>query len=354
MLATILAIAAFAHLVLRLPLASALVLGAVLAPTDPVLATAVSVNDAADHDRVRFGLSGEAGLNDGTAFPFLVFALEWGTHGGAGEWIFGWGMHRLLWAVPAALVLGYGLGRAAGKLAIKLRSRSHDTHAPSDFLALALIALSYAGAQAIGAWGFLAAFAAGVGLRSAELEVVERTPHPEHDGRAAASHPPAEMLAAAHVAPESLDHPAVAAGTIVFETISFGDTVERLLEVLLVVLLGASLQVFDLRALAIAFVLFVIIRPALTLALLAGTPTTRAQRVLMGWFGIRGIGSIYYLCYALAHGVSGAAAQELAAIVLPVLALSVFLHGATAQPVLTRYERRLAHAHARAEAGVVH
>ena len=107
MLGTIVAVAAIAHLVLRLPLSSALVLGAVLAPTDPVLASAVSVNNAADHDRVRFGLSGEAGLNDGMAFPFLVFALHWAAHDGSGDWMLGWAVHRLLWAVPAALVLGY-------------------------------------------------------------------------------------------------------------------------------------------------------------------------------------------------------------------------------------------------------
>ena len=308
---------------------------------DPVLASAVSVNNAADRDRVRFGLSGEAGLNDGMAFPFLVFALQWAAHDGSGDWMLGWAVHRLLWAVPAALVLGYGLGWIAGKLAITLRSRNRDTHAPSDFLALALIALSYAGAQAVSAWAFVAVFAAGVGLRRAEIDVVQRTPHPEHDG-GRESHPPAEMLASANVVPESLKHPAVAAGAVVSETISFGDTAERLLEVLLVVLLGASLQPFDMRAFPLALALFVIIRPALTLAVLAGSPTTLPQRMLLGWFGIRGIGSIYYLCYALAHGVSGAAAQELAAIVLPVLALSVLLHGASAQPVLARYERSLA------------
>jgi NhaP-type Na+/H+ or K+/H+ antiporter len=345
MLATMIAVALFAHLVLQLSIASALVIGAVLAPTDPVLASAVSVNDAADHDRVRFGLSGEAGLNDGMAFPFLLFALEWAARNGAGDWMLGWALHRVVWAVPAALVVGYVLGRAAGLLAITLRTRSRDTRAPSDFLALALIALAYAGAQAVSAWAFLAVFAAGVGLRRAEIDVVKRTPHPEHDRSTAGSHPPAEMLAAANAEPESLDHPAVAAGAVVYETISFGDTAERLLEVLLVVLLGASLYAFDLRALALAFALFLLIRPALTLAVLAGTETTTPQRLLIGWFGIRGIGSIYYLCYALSHG-GGEAGDELAGIVLPVLALSVVVHGATAQPVLARYERRLAQAHA--------
>ena len=179
MLATIVGVALFARLILGLDTATALLLGAVLAPTDPALASTVSVNDAADHDRMRYGLSGEAGLNDGLAFPFVVFALLWGDHGGAGSWIGGWVMHRLVWAIPAGLLLGYALGKGVGWLAIWLRSRQRDTAAPNDFLALALIALSYVVAQSIGAWGFLAVFAAGVGLRHAELKVVAETSHPD-------------------------------------------------------------------------------------------------------------------------------------------------------------------------------
>jgi NhaP-type Na+/H+ or K+/H+ antiporter len=142
MLATILGVALVARVVLGLDMAVALLLGAVLAPTDPVLAGAVSVNNAADHDRMRYGLSGESGLNDGMAFPFVPFALLWSEHGGAGSWIGAWAVHRLVWAVPAALLLGYTLGTVVGRLAIRLRSHHRETAAPNDFLALALIALA--------------------------------------------------------------------------------------------------------------------------------------------------------------------------------------------------------------------
>ena len=111
-----------ARLVLGVDTAVALLLGAVLAPTDPVLAAAVSVNNAADHDRLRYGLSGEAGLNDGMAFPFVIFALLWSQHGGAGGWIGAWVLHRVVWAIPAGLLLGYALGTGVGRLAIGLRS----------------------------------------------------------------------------------------------------------------------------------------------------------------------------------------------------------------------------------------
>ncbi|HET6777691.1 MAG TPA: cation:proton antiporter, partial [Gemmatimonadales bacterium] len=137
MLATIIGVGFCAKLLLGVNTATALLIGAVLAPTDPVLAGTVKVNNAADHDRMRYGLSGEAGLNDGMSFPFVIFALLWAEHGGAGEWITTWGLHRLLWAIPAGLLLGFVFGRGVGRLAIWLRSRQQDTGAPSDFLALA-------------------------------------------------------------------------------------------------------------------------------------------------------------------------------------------------------------------------
>jgi NhaP-type Na+/H+ or K+/H+ antiporter len=352
MLASILGVALVARVGLGLDTAAALLLGAVLAPTDPVLAGAVSVTTAADHDRLRYGLSGEAGLNDGLAFPFVIFALLWGAHGGPGGWLGAWAAHRLVWAVPAALLLGYALGTGVGRLAVWLRSRHRDPAAPNDFLALALIALAYVGAEAMAAWGFLAVFAAGVGLRRAETAVVGQTPHPEVSGApptpqgpstgGPAPHPPAEALVAAQVDADDLREPAVAAGVLVAETLSFGDTLERLLEVLLVVLVGVCLaRHWDFRAVPLALALFGVIRPVSTALLLARTPTTPIQRGLMGWFGIRGIGSLYYLSYALSHGVSGHAAADASGLTVSVVALSVLLHGATAQPLLSRYERTL-------------
>jgi NhaP-type Na+/H+ or K+/H+ antiporter len=261
-------------------------------------------------------------------------------------------LHRLLWAVPAALLLGFVLGRVVGRFAIKHRSQQQDTGAPSDFLALALIALSYVGAEVVGAWGFLAAFAAGVGLRHAELHVTRESPHPDHPGRTNAAAetpvqeiaalPPPEHLVSANVEAEELREPAVAAGVLVAETISFGDTAERMLEVLLVVLVGVLLSShWSLRAIPLALLLIFVIRPLATHLLLAGSPTSRAQRHLMGWFGIRGIGSLYYLSYAFSHGVTGASAAQLADVTITTIALSILLHGTSARPILARYERTL-------------
>jgi hypothetical protein len=159
---------------------------------------------------------------------------------------------------------------------------------------------------------FLAAFAAGVGLRHAELHVTRQNPHPdvgEATTEDVAAHRPPEHLVGAKVEAEELGEPAVAAGVLVAETISFGDTAERMLEVLLVVLVGACLSShWSLRAIPLVLLLFFVFRPLATHAMLVGTPTSRAQRHLMGWFGIRGIGSLYYLSDALSHGVTGATA----------------------------------------------
>jgi NhaP-type Na+/H+ or K+/H+ antiporter len=353
MLASIVGVAFCAMLLFGLDTGTALLVGAVLAPTDPVLAGTVKVNSAADHDRMRYGLSGEAGLNDGMAFPFVVFALLWAEHGGAGGWITGWALHRLLWAVPAGLLLGFILGRGVGRLAIWLRSRQQDKGAPSDFLALALIALSYVGAEVIGAWGFLATFAAGVGLRHAELHVSREAPYRDqartirqrNESPAPDSRPPAEELVGASVAAEALKEPTVAAGVLVAETISFGDTAERLLEIMLVVLVGVLLAShWDPRAVPLALVLFFLIRPLATRVMLAGTPTTNAQRWLMGWFGIRGIGSLYYLSYALTHGLTGGAAADVVGLTISVVALSILVHGMSARPLLARFEKGLSRA----------
>jgi NhaP-type Na+/H+ or K+/H+ antiporter len=350
MIASICGVAAFVHYGFGFGWDIGLLLGAVLAPTDPVLASTVSVEDAADQDRTRYGLSGEAGFNDGAAFPYVVFALTWGEYDRLGGWISNWFLYRLVWAVPAGLLLGYFLGKGVGWFAIWLRSRHRETNAPNDFLALALIALAYVGAEFIGAWGFLATFAAGLGFRRAEIKTVVENPAPEHaakmeelseEDHAAFTtlHPPAEELTGNQIEKEELRHPAKAAGVVVSDIISFGNTAERLLEVMLVVLVGICLGIYwDWRAVPLALALFFVIRPLATLIFLAKTPTDKLQRLLMAWFGIRGIGSLYYLSYALNHGLSDHV-DDVVGLTLSVVALSILLHGVSSQPVLDFYKR---------------
>jgi NhaP-type Na+/H+ or K+/H+ antiporter len=345
MLASIAGVAVFSHFVFGFEWASAFLLGAILAPTDPVLASTVSVNNAGDHDRMRYGLSGEAGFNDGASFPFVIFALTWLEYDRLGSWIGEWALHRIVWAIPAGLVFGYFLGKGIGWLAIRLRSFHQETEAPNDFLALALIALAYVGAETIYAWGFLAVFAAGIGFRRAEIKIVKENPAPEHEENKEpeqgqmTSHPPAEQLIGKKIEEEELENPSTAAGMVVAEIISFGDTAERLLEVMMVVLVGICLAIYwDWRALPLALALFFVIRPLATLLFLWKTPTGKVQRLMMGWFGIRGIGSLYYLSYALNHGLNDKIADTVG-ITLSVVALSILIHGISSQPILDYYER---------------
>jgi NhaP-type Na+/H+ or K+/H+ antiporter len=122
----------------------------------------------------------------------------------------------------------------------------------------------------------------------------------------------------------------------------FNEQIERLGEVSLVVVLGILLAHLPLASEALWFtpLLFLIIRPASVLLSLTGSSTSRPQRWLMGWFGIRGIGSLYYLFYALNHGVQGALAQQLVPLVLTVVAVSIIVHGISVTPLMQRYERK--------------
>jgi NhaP-type Na+/H+ or K+/H+ antiporter len=253
-----------------------------------------------------------------------------------------WAALKLLWAIPAGLFIGLALGRLVGTAAIALRAHSRDTAAPTDFLALALMALSYTAATAIGAWGFLSVFAAGIGLRRAEIRTVETTPHPDSSDRPGDAHPPAETLVTPNTVTEhEMAEPAVAAGVLVAEVFSFGDTVERILEVILVVLVGVTLAVhWNLQGVLLGLALMVLVRPPATLLCLIGTPISPLQRGLIGWFGIRGIGSIYYLAYALNHGFGGEYAYELADLTVSAVATSIVLHGLTSQPLMSWYDAR--------------
>lgn len=333
MLFSIAGVTVLAHGLLGLAWPASLLLGAILAPTDPVLAGMVTVDTASDRDPVRYALSSEAGLNDGMALPFVVLALLLAGHGEST--LGGWAL-RYLWGIPVAFAFGFLLGRWLGFLVIRLHGRFGDSTAPSDFLALALMALAYAGASALHALGFIAVFAAGVGLRRAELAISRDS---TADSAANEAPPPADELVNSNsVTEQDLDEPVVAAGVVVVETLNFGDTLERLLEVSLMILIGVVITsnwTWDGVLLAVVF--FVVVRPLAVWLSLMGTGTSARQRALIGWFGIRGIGSIYYLAYAFGQGLVGDEAHRLGALVMTVIAISVVVHGLTVRPLLSRY-----------------
>ena len=153
---------------LGLPVGAALLLGSILAPTDPVLASDVQVENALDRDRLRFGLTGEAGLNDGSAFPLMLLGLGMlGLHE-IGDFGLRWLAIDLLWNVLGGLLIGGVLGTLIGKLVIHLRQSHKEALGLDDFITLGLIALTYGLATLLQASGFLAVFAAGLALRAIE------------------------------------------------------------------------------------------------------------------------------------------------------------------------------------------
>ncbi|WP_250627808.1 cation:proton antiporter [Pinirhizobacter soli] len=340
MVLTVAGLAWLVHAWLGFPWPLALALAAILAPTDPVLASLISVDDASDDDNLRVSLSGEAGLNDGSAMPVLLLAMALLAPNSASPWA-RWFAVDVLWGLFAGVAIGFAIGWCVGLIGARLKSLQKDI-APSDFLALALMALSYAAAQSVSASGFLAAFAAGVGLRRAELYVVERHPHSstQNDDD---EHPPAEVLVnpnRRHV--QDAGDPAESVGWVVSDALSFGDTVERLIAAGLVFLLGAALAPrIDLVGLGLALALFVVIRPAAVWIATMGSGAPRPRRLLFGWLGIRGIGSVNYLAYALTHGLQEPAAGRIADLTVTVVVASIVLHGVTVTPLLNWRQARL-------------
>ncbi|HMQ33699.1 MAG TPA: cation:proton antiporter [Chloroflexaceae bacterium] len=315
---------------LGLSLGAAVLLGAILAPTDPVLASDVQVKRPTDTDRLRFSLTGEAGLNDGTAFPFVMLGLGLlGLHElGAGGWR--WVAVDLLWATAAGLGVGWLLGQLVGRLVVYLRREHHEALGLDDFLALGLIGLSYGAALLIHAYGFLAVFAAGLALRHLEIEASASTK--------------AETVAAEDEAetPEDAEEtPAYMAQAV----LGFNEQLERIAEVAMVLLLGSMLVPLAAAAppAVLWFVpaLFLIIRPLAVSVGLLGSPLGPLQRLLTCWFSIRGIGSLYYLMFAITHGVGGDLGRQLAAIAAVTVAASIVVHGISVTPLMERYRRRV-------------
>jgi sodium/hydrogen antiporter len=312
----------------------ALALAAMVSPTDPVLASLVSVDDARDDDALRVAISGEAGLNDATALPLLFLALSLLAPGAtlAGAWP-AWLGIDVLWGLVGGLVIGLAGGWGLGYIGTHLRHATRDV-APSDFLALGIMVLVYALAEAVHASGFLAAFAAGVGLRRVELGVSELTKDdPELDTLQVA---PAEMrINPNERARANVEHSGHTVGWVVSDALSFGETMERLIAAALVLAVGiAAVPAFGWAAAGVAAVLLFVIRPAAVWIATMGSNVPWQRRVLIGWFGIRGLGTLNYLAFGLGHGLGGPQATALQGVVVTVVATSVLMHGVSVTPLM--------------------
>ncbi len=178
-------VAAFAYFALGLPWGAGILLGAILAPTDPVLATDVQTRHPGDRDPLRFTLTCEAGMNDGSAFPFVMLGLGMlGLHE-LGEFSLRWILVDVLWATAAGIAIGVASGVGLARAARSLRGLQSDYRLLDNFLGLGLIGVVYGLSLLVDAWGFLAVFFAAVGLRQTELKLagtdLERSDRPSQE-----------------------------------------------------------------------------------------------------------------------------------------------------------------------------
>ncbi|MES3003007.1 MAG: sodium:proton antiporter [Pseudomonadota bacterium] len=334
MVITVALIAAAAYIGLGWPLGACILLGGILAPTDPVLASDVQVHKPGDRDRLRFALTGEGGLNDGTAFPFVLLGLglmglhELGDHG------WRWLVVDTLWAATIGPAVGGLLGLAVGRLVLYLRREHKEAVGLDDFLAMGLVALAYGLSQLMHANGFLAVFAAGVALRHLEQS---QTPRESMRKTAAQARVDPDKSIADAVAVDPQHAPAFMAQAV----LGFNEQIERIGEVAVVITIGAMLWSVPWHSAAwwLVPLLFLVIRPAAVAIGLLHSPSTTGQRWLIGWFGIRGVGSLYYLMYAINHGVPKQIADPLVALTLAVVVTSIIVHGISVTPMMAAYER---------------
>ena len=316
---------------LGLPWGAAVLLGAVLAPTDPVLASDVQIEDPDDADRLRFSLTGEAGFNDGAAFPFVMLGLGLlGLHD-LGEWGWRWVAVDLVWAVLGGLAIGAALGVAVGRLVVHLRRTRREAVGTDDFLALGLLALSYGVALLASTYAFLAVFAAGLALRYEERRETGEMPSEDVEAMA---HEGAEE----EVSVDAHSAPAYMASAV----LGFAEQLERIGAVALVVLVGALLHRAEWTLDALWFVpaVLLVVRPAAVQVGMFRSPTTGLQRHLIAWFGVRGIGSLYYLMFAETHDLYDGFTEQLLGLVLVTITASIVVHGLSVTPLMAWYSRR--------------
>lgn len=300
---SIFGVAAIAHWGFGLDWGAGILLGAILAPTDPVLASEVQLSHLEDQDELRFGLTSEGGLNDALAFPFIYFGLHWIKDDHWQNWLGQWVAIDVIWAIVAGGVMGGIVSQAVVWIDRRVQRIRPTDSLMEDFVALSIVLLTYSLTEVVNGYGFVAVFVAGI--------VAQRS----------------------YRNPEKKN-----------SKLEFTETIEKLMEVGTILLLGSLLRIEPLlkflpQTLWIAGSLFFLIRPIGAWIATIGKQYTPIHRTLLGWFGIRGVGSLYYISYALGSGLQGELGEQLAWITFTTVVLSVIIHGVTATPFMKRYEQ---------------
>ncbi|MFW5824522.1 MAG: cation:proton antiporter [Marinobacter sp.] len=315
---TILGVATLGWWLLGLTPAAAVLLGAALAPTDPVMASDVQIGEPEDpddeardsprhkEDELPFTLTSEAGLNDSLAFPFTYLALLMLMEGASpANWLTQWLLIDVVFKLVVALATGVAIGWVLASVLLRLPTDTGMQRMAAGVGALAGTLLLYGATETIGGYGFLAVFIGALTIRHQEK-----------------SHPAHKSL---HI---------------------FSEQSEQLLMTVITIALGGAIAggLFDAltwEAALLGVLLVFVLRPlAGMIGLLGSSWLPPGDRLIASFFGIRGIGCLFYLAYGLGNG-SFAQAELLWATCAFAVVVSILVHGATAAPVMKRRERRM-------------
>ncbi len=307
MLLSIGAIAALAYYVLKFDLASSILLGAVLAPTDPVLASDVQVGPPLEdkHDPVRFSLTAEAGMNDGTAFPFTWLAVIAATttldKGTLTEWF----LRDVLYRMAAGVAVGVLMGRLLAWLIFWLPQKKEVVVVRDGFVGVAATLLVYGLTELVWGYGFIAVFVTAITLRNYEL--YHKYHRKLHD---------------------------------------FTEQIERILVAIMLLLFGGMLVHGILSKLTFTMVwiglgIVLLVRPVTGLLAMLDEKLKLREKMAISFFGIRGMGSLFYLSFALSK-VDFRFEKELWSIVSFIIVLSLLIHGFTATTVFQKLDDKKA------------
>jgi sodium/hydrogen antiporter len=297
---TVAAIAAWGAVGMGLSLGAAIALGAILAPTDPVLAGAIGLGppgETGSESDARFNLTGEAALNDSLASPFALLAVFVAVEGGSG-WLGEWFLADVAYAIGVASLVGAGLGYGIGWLAVEMRKRKLLAPELDGFVVIGAVLAVFGAAELVDSYGLLAVFVAGVAFRRYEFghEYNRRV----HD--------------AAEVA-------------------------RNFSELAIILLLGTlvTVSLFEEPGIAgwlLVPVMLILIRPAIALLAMLGSQVPRGERVVVAWFGAKGVAAVYYVTLLIEQGaLSGSEAEAVLWTTVAVVLGSIFAHGATASPL---------------------
>lgn len=290
---------------LGLSFAAALLLGAALAPTDPVLASDVQVGPprSGQEDEVRFALTSEAGLNDGAAFPFVYLAIAIALFQTSAEpFLTNWLLVDVAWKIGAGVAIGWFGGKLMGYLVFGLPNRTGLSETKDGFVALGITCLAYGTTELANGYGFLAVFISALALRSVERQ------HSYH----------ANLHA-------------------------FSEQIERLVMMVLLVWFGAAIaegsvfRALSWQVVAATGAILFAIRPLAGWCSLVGHPASRSEKAVIAFFGIRGLGTFYYVAYAMGQAEFDAP-QILWVTVCSVVLVSIIIHGVLVTPIMRRFD----------------